>query len=164
MFIRSGFLPSYFPTVATPVTPVASYAPSLPMYGASMYAPSLPSYYPSYPSYPAYTPYNVGFDPYGGSARMAMGALKMIPGLGNLANGVDFVRDLGQMGQALRGDPTKSVFKEGADLLFHGLGMLMPQIGGAYDLAQGAVRAGAGYGWGGYLPSYSINYGGYSWM
>ena len=33
--------------------------------------------------------------------------------------------------------------KSAADLLFHGVGMLVPQVGGAYDMAQGAVRMGA---------------------
>jgi len=35
------------------------------------------------------------------------------------------------------------VHEVGRDLLFHGIGMLIPQVGASYDIAQGTMRAGA---------------------
>jgi hypothetical protein len=74
-----------------------------------------------------------------GAVRTGVGALKMMPGVGNLLNGVDFVMDLGHLFTG-----RQSFMKTAADLLFHGAGMLVPQVGGAYDMAQGTIRMAAG--------------------
>ncbi|MBI3185994.1 MAG: hypothetical protein HYZ28_27985 [Myxococcales bacterium] len=79
------------------------------------------------------------------AGRTLLGGLKMIPVVGNILNGIDFIRDLGKAGATWL-DPTRSFgekLKAGTDLLFHGAGMLVPQVGGAYDMAQGVARMGA---------------------
>jgi hypothetical protein len=141
-----------------PVPNMAAY--SMPNFGMSTFgAPAM---------YNAFNPTGFGtpLDGMFGAARVAVGEVKMMPGIGNIANGVDFVRDLGQMGRALSGDPTQSIFKKGADLLFHGLGVIAPQIGGSYDIAQGTTRQYAAasnpFNYGGWnLPAFNFNYGGY---
>jgi hypothetical protein len=112
------------------------------------------------------TPYGTGstfgtpMDGMKGAVREGVGFMKMTPGIGNLMNGVDFVMDIGHMFSAARGNPNHSFMKSAADLLFHGVGMLVPQVGGAYDMAQGAVRMGAA-GMGafnyGMLPPFGFN-------
>lgn len=78
-----------------------------------------------------------------GLARVGVGTLKMLPVVGNVLNGLDFVRDLGRvLKNVVTLHPLKAL-KAGADLLFHGAGMVVPQVGGAYDLAQGLVRLAA---------------------
>jgi len=39
-----------------------------------------------------------------GAGRAMLGAVKMVPVLGNLINGFDFIRDIGHLGRAMRGD------------------------------------------------------------
>lgn len=76
-----------------------------------------------------------------GAGRVVMGTAKMlpIPLLGNVLNGIDFLRDIWKLGKSI-GDPTMSTTKAAADLLFHGVGIFAASVGGAYDLAQGAAR------------------------
>jgi hypothetical protein len=124
-------------------------------YGMNPMASMIPNYDPFMGA-----PYGYGYNPYmnagamspmlgspqdgmAGAGRAMLGGVKMIPGVGNIINGIDFIKDLGDMGRAMRGDPSKSFMKEASDLLFHGVGMLVPQVGGAYDMAQGTARMGA---------------------
>ena len=74
-----------------------------------------------------------------GGARMGVGVAKFVPVLGNVLNGIDFVRDIGKFAKSLV-TPNTSTLKAGADLLFHGIGTIAPGIGAAYDVAQGAGR------------------------
>jgi hypothetical protein len=77
-----------------------------------------------------------------GAIRSEVGMTKMFfPVVGNFANAVDFVVDLRHIGQALRGKTNRSLLKSSADALFHGLGMVIPQVGGIYDMVQGGVRS-----------------------
>ncbi len=78
-----------------------------------------------------------------GAVRTGVGAVKMAPGLGNILNGIDFIRDIGHLFSASHGDPRHSFLKTAADLLFHGVGMIVPKVVGAYDMAQGSLRMGA---------------------
>jgi hypothetical protein len=78
----------------------------------------------------------------GGMARMGVGALKMVPLLGNLLNGLDLLRDMGRVVKNVVTLHPLKALKAGADMLFHGAGVIVPQVGGAYDMAQGLVRLG----------------------
>jgi hypothetical protein len=84
-------------------------------------------------------PFGTPVDAAKGGMRAGVGMMKMAPGLGNLLNGVDFVMDIGHLFTG-----RQSFMKTAADLLFHGAGMLVPQVGGAYDMAQGTIRMAAG--------------------
>jgi hypothetical protein len=132
------------------------------------------------------SPYGYGYNPYmanpamtspmfgtpqdglAGMGRAALGATKMVPVLGNLINGFDFLRDIGHLGRAMRGDPSQSFMKSASDLLFHGVGMLIPQVGASYDIAQGTMRAGAAamnpMNFMNRLPPFAFNPGGYNPM
>lgn len=75
-----------------------------------------------------------------GAARIGVGALKFVPILGNVLNGIDFVRGIGKLARSFV-DPNISTMKAGADLLFHGIGIFANGVGASYDLVQGYSRA-----------------------
>jgi hypothetical protein len=154
VFIGNGFPQMFQPWGYSYAAPAVSYVPANPVFNWGVSSFGAPAFYNPYNPY---SQLGTPLDGLRGAGRAALGGLKLLPGIGALANGVDFVRDLGQMGRALKGDPTQSVFKKGADLLFHGLGVLMPQIGASYDIAQGTARQSAAFG----LPAFNFNYGGY---
>jgi hypothetical protein len=133
----------------------------MPSWGQQMYAPSTP--YPIVPYGTNLAQYGMqmrGYDPYAG-APYGTGYnpyQQLAPGIGNIINGIDFIRDLGQLATG------QQPLKNAADLLFHGIGMIVPQVGGAYDMAQGTVRAaagGAGFNYG-MFPPFAFNTGGYA--
>src|SRR6185436_550467 len=131
--VQQQFMPSWGQQMYAPSTPypIVPYGTNLGQYGMQMqnYDPYMGS------------PYGYGYNPYqtfgtpqdaqAGMIRSGIGMLKMAPGLGNIINGVDFIRDLGQLASG------QQPLKNAADLLFHGIGMIVPQVGGAYDMAQG---------------------------
>src|SRR5207248_3270378 len=69
----------------------------------------------------------------GGVGRGVTGALEMIPVVGNVINGVKFLGDIGNVIGG-HGDVL--------DLLSHGIGMFVPQVGGVADMARGAFEVG----------------------
>ena len=106
-----------------------------------------PNAYPQYPN--SYNPNDPSMAPQQGEGAMpglvraGVGAAKMVPILGNVLNGLDTLRDAGRVVKNLfTGHPMKAL-KASADMLFHGVGTVIPQVGGAYDMAQGLVRAAA---------------------
>jgi hypothetical protein len=153
------FMPQPYPMLPYGFDPYSSGYPMNRMYDPYMGSP----YGMGYGYNPAMYDPKLGTpgDGVKGAVRTGIGALKMTPGLGNIINGIDFIRDIGKVIKSFS-DPSVSFMKSASDLLFHGAGMLVPQIGGAYDMAQGTVRMGAAASnpWN-RLPPWNFNPGGY---